>query len=227
MLLRHCWASALGGGRLRVQHGVTQSGSVTDLKFSKRRALPPPPCCFRRYPFVQRAADATNPKGVVVMNEDGETVDAVMVNEDFRMAPPPEYRMLPAEWRPVRACFRELHTRFKANYSRPVAEGEILHCLYFTCVRPEVRGQGLMKALWDETQVVARDYGYKQLVAEAPTREVRSVLEESLGFKEVAAVEYADWRFEGTTPTEALALANPVEWSRLSISVRNVFSNMY
>ncbi len=176
---------------------------------------------------MQRAADATNPKGVVVMNEDGETVDAVMVNEDFRMAPPPEYRLLPAEWRPVRACFRELHTRFKANYSRPVAEGEILHCLYFTCVRPEVRGQGLMKALWDETQVVARDYGYKHLVAEAPTREVRSVLEESLGFKEVAAVEYADWRFEGATPTEALALANPVEWSRLSISIRNVFSNMY
>lgn len=172
-----------------------------------------------------RAAEAANPKAVIVLNEDGETVDGVMINEDFRVAPPPEYKMLPSDWRPVRAAFRELHTRFKANYTRPVSEGEILHCLYFTCVRPEMRGEGVMHQLWNETVDVAKDYNYRHLAAEASTQEVRDVLEKSLGFREVASVDYTDWRFEGFTAMEELVQEDPLEWSKLSIGVRNVHSD--
>jgi len=176
---------------------------------------------------MMRAAEATNPKAVVMLSEDEETVDAVMVNEDFRQAPPAEYRMLASDWRPVRACFRELHTRFKGNHTRPITDGEIMHCLYFTCVRPEGRGQGQMKALWSGTVEVAKEYGYRHLVAEASTQEVRDVLHSHLGFKEVAAVDYADWRFEGFTPMEEVVAKDPKEWTRLSMSIRNVPSDMY
>jgi len=106
-----------------------------------------------------------------------------------------------------------------------VSEGEILHCLYFTCVRPEMRGEGVMHQLWNETVDVAKDYNYRHLAAEASTQEVRDVLEKSLGFREVASVDYTDWRFEGFTAMEELVQEDPLEWSKLSIGVRNVHSD--
>lgn len=179
------------------------------------------------YMFINRAAEDRRAKSVIAINPDGRTVDAVMVNEDFKLMPPDEYEHLPSDWRPVRAAFRELHTRFKANHPHPVEEGSVMHCLYFTCVRPEVRGRGLMKDMWNETLLAAQEFNYKHIVAEASTREVRDVLHERLGFREIASVDYETWKFEGYPLFRELRQRDPEQYENLWLGMRRIVSDLY
>lgn len=191
---------------------------------------------------------------MIAWNTATGVVDGVMINEDFSMPPPAEYHALPAaEWRATRSIFKELHTRFNGHH---VAEpGTTMHCLYFTCTRLSVRGQGVMQGLWRETIAVARDYSYGHIVAEAGREEVRQVLDEKLGFREVAAVRYDEPHHHPATAAVAPAAASstgsgsgsgsgsaseaarsvfaklrevdPVQYTRLSLHLRNVPSDLY
>lgn len=182
-----------------------------------------------------------------------------MINEDFARQPPPEYHALPAaEWRATRSIFKELHTRFNGHHA--AAPGTTLHCLYFTCTRLSARGRGIMQGLWRETIGVAREYSFAHIVAEASREEVRQVLDEKLGFREVAAVRYDEPPHHpdvavavgaasavaaagsgagsvGSASSAAAAAAqsvfaqlrsvDPTQYTRLSLHMRNVPSDLY
>jgi GNAT superfamily N-acetyltransferase len=99
--------------------------------------------------------------------------------------------------------------------------------MYFTCVHPSARGQGVMKGLWKSTIDVAREHGYATITAQAGSEAVRQVLAEHLGFTEMAAVKYNDFEFEGNRVFAELPLHDPVQYSRISIHKRSVPSNLY
>ena len=63
--------------------------------------------------FVDRAASQN--LSLVAVDESTEKVHAVMLNEDWKEPPPMAYHSIASEWRPVRAAFNEVHTRFKAE----------------------------------------------------------------------------------------------------------------
>ena len=99
----------------------------------------------------------------------------------------------------------------------------------------------------------ARENGYTHVTAQAGSSTVRRILHEQLGFDEVASVNYSSWEYaeppvaaaegEGGDGAHAdaapghggrvskvlaeLALRNPAEYDRLSISIRRVPSNLY
>jgi hypothetical protein len=45
-------------------------------------------------------------------NEASDSVVGVIINEDWKDKQPPQYRALGDEWRPVRAIFNNLHTKY-------------------------------------------------------------------------------------------------------------------
>lgn len=104
-----------------------------------------------------------------------------------------------------------------------------------------------MKGLWHQTVDVAQDegihsappaircagcyaplvfVGFSHILAEAGTEDVRQVLAEHLGFREVEAVQYPSFESSGIS-FAALAKLDPVQFTRLSLMKRSVPSNLY
>lgn len=190
-------------------------------------------------PFVERAANAPRPLSVVAVNEATGRVDGVMIAEDWTAPRPLAYRSaLSSEWVPVRALFSELHARYvSARGARPIFPREEVRCLYFTTVHPSARQQDVMKSLWRGTIDAAREGGFKVITAQASTDATRTVLNDTLGFSEVAAVPFDSWTIPpadaalaGCSPTLFADLATRKGgdgWGRLSIHKRAVPSNLY
>ena len=103
----------------------------------------------------------------------------------------------------------------------------MIRCMYFTCVHPSARGQGVMKGLWKNTIDIARENGYKYITAQASSTAVRQVLQEHLGFQEIAHVDYKEFDFEGNKIFAELPHHNSGEYSKISIHRRKVPSNLY
>ena len=105
----------------------------------------------------------------------------------------------------------------------------MIRCLYFTCVHPSARGQGVMKGLWKSTIDAARENGYQYISAQASSENVRAVLSSHLGFSEVASVPYETYEpvRGGGRPFAELAAHDPANYSRISIHRRKVPSNLY
>jgi len=171
--------------------------------------------------FVQRAAHKD--LSVVAINPETDQVVGVHINEDWKQTPPDAYRDL-HDWRPVRAIFNLLHTRFKANTQHIAEYGKVLHPLYFTCVRPEFQGQGIVSELWHKSLDIAKEMNYTEMVAEGGTKAAEHVLAKKLGFKEVAKVDFADFLFEGQKPFANLP---KLGFDKLSIYQRPIVSDLY
>ena len=86
--------------------------------------------------------------------------------------------------------------RFKANHARYIRPDTVLHPLYFSCVRPEWRRQGLVGNLVHHALEVASDHHFDTIVCESSALHT-SLACEQLGFKEVASVEYRSFLYEG------------------------------
>eukprot|EP01116_Phalansterium_solitarium_P009120 TRINITY_DN23150_c0_g1_i1.p1 TRINITY_DN23150_c0_g1~~TRINITY_DN23150_c0_g1_i1.p1 ORF type:complete len:231 (+),score=24.08 TRINITY_DN23150_c0_g1_i1:181-873(+) len=173
--------------------------------------------------FVRRAGEKD--LSVVAYNEQEDRVEGVMINEDWKEKQPDFYRQLD-DWRPVRAIFNELHTRFKAHNSR-IDYGRILHPLYFTCVRPEYRGQGLLNELWERTLETARARNYEAIVAEGSTPAAEAILTTTrIGFKEAVAVPFSEFLYEGE-PVYRHLTSGQHGFKKLAMYQRDVNSNLY
>jgi len=178
--------------------------------------------------FIDRSAHAANPLSIVAFNRATGVVDGVMVNEDWLQPPPAAYMALPAEWHATQGIFRALHTRYNESPGAPVAPGDAIRCLYFTCVRPEVRSQGVMKGLWRHTIDVARDFGFKNVLAQAGGEHTRQVLEHHLGFREAVSIDYREYGKQHALPGLAeLPKVDPINYSRLSLMGRKVPYDLY
>jgi len=168
--------------------------------------------------FVQRAAK----KDLSFVAVKDDLVQGVIVNEDWKELPPEYYSQL-EDWRPVRAIFNELHTRFKAAQPR-IEVGKVLHPLYFTCVRPEYRRQGIVSQLWAKSVAVAQEHNYEYMVSEASTVKTEKVLCDKLGFKEVTNVPFTDFMFEGKKYFSEL---EKLGYNKLSIYARSITSDLF
>jgi GNAT superfamily N-acetyltransferase len=117
---------------------------------------------------------------VVSIDKETGKVVGVMINEDWTTPRPAPYRtQLSSDWWPVRSLFADLHERFVEATPYVIHRGEMIRCMYFTCVHPSARGQGVMKGLWKSTIDVAREHGYKSVTAQASSENVRQVLQVS------------------------------------------------
>lgn len=134
---------------------------------------------------------------------------------------------LSSDWWPVRSVFAELHSRFVDQHGSGIEKGDMIRCMYFTCVAPSARGQGVMKGLWKHSVDKAREKGYSYITAQAGSENVRQVLQDHLGFREIAAVSYSQFEFEGQKLFAELPAHDPVQYSRISIHRRRVPSNLY
>jgi hypothetical protein len=149
----------------------------------------------------------------------------VQINEDWKQQPPELYRDL-HDWRPVRAIFNLLHTRFKANSPR-IEYGKVLHPLYFTSVRPEFQKAGVVTELWKKSLELAANMNYTEMVAEGSTEVAEHVLARKLGFKEIANVEFDEFLFEGSKPFSKISPARGGNFKKLSIYQRPIISDLY
>jgi len=172
--------------------------------------------------FVDRAASQN--LSLVAIDEDSGDVMAVMLNEDWKEPPPVAYKALTDQWRPVRAAFNEVHTRFKSTQPH-IAPGQMLHTLYFSCVRPEARQQGLMTNMLNKSIQVAQDNNFSSMCADTSTDSVAKVAS-NLGFDPVSSLSYKEWMFDGIKIFEELP-KNKSTWNELSTHVRKIPSNMY
>ena len=171
--------------------------------------------------FVDRAASQN--LSLIALDED-EKVQGVMLNEDWKEPPPIGYHDLAQEWRPVRAAFNEVHTRFKAEqeYIQP---GQMLHTLYFSCVRPEAASQGVMASLFHDSISVARDNNFREMCADTSAEGVAK-LANNLGFDNTAALSYKDFKYNGVNVFSELP-AHDDSWLELATHKRKVPSDMY
>lgn len=62
---------------------------------------------------------------------------------------------------------------------------------------------------------------------QAGSEHVRQVLQEHLGFEEIASLPFATYEYEGQKLFAELPAKDPVQFSRLSLHRRNVPSNLY
>jgi GNAT superfamily N-acetyltransferase len=154
-------------------------------------------------------------------------VSALHAHADWVQQPPAEYHALGADWKSTRGIFKELHTRFHGTQEAPFMPNEALHCLYFTCVRPSARGQGVMKGLWSQTIDAAKDNNYSSVIAEAGSEPVTQVLTEYLGFREVSAVDYASHEHEGKKVYAQLPQSSATAYRALRLLKRRVNSDLY
>jgi len=166
--------------------------------------------------FVQRAAK----KDISFVALHKDSVVGVIINEDWKEAPPEFYKEL-EDWAAVRAMFHELRTRYKSFRPR-IEEGKILHSLYFTCIKPEFRGQGLVSDLLQRSIQVARDQNFETMVAEAAIRETEKVLADKLGFKQITSVNFREFMFRGEHPFGSL----PPD-AKLGIFERSITSDLF
>eukprot|EP01120_Amphizonella_sp_Union-15-10_P004975 TRINITY_DN15721_c0_g1_i1.p1 TRINITY_DN15721_c0_g1~~TRINITY_DN15721_c0_g1_i1.p1 ORF type:complete len:257 (-),score=38.41 TRINITY_DN15721_c0_g1_i1:63-833(-) len=169
--------------------------------------------------FVHRAAESQ--LSFVAINKETGNLEGVLLSEDWKLPPPKLYHQL-EDWRPVRAIFNELHTRYKSMRPR-IEYGKVIHPLYFTCVRPESRRKGIVTALWEHSIMAAREYNYEKMVTEASTSAAASIFIK-LGFKEIASVSFKDFKFEGQNLYANLPES---DFGRLALFERQIPSDLY
>eukprot|EP01094_Clydonella_sp_ATCC50884_P008250 TRINITY_DN1760_c1_g1_i1.p1 TRINITY_DN1760_c1_g1~~TRINITY_DN1760_c1_g1_i1.p1 ORF type:complete len:228 (-),score=76.37 TRINITY_DN1760_c1_g1_i1:159-842(-) len=175
--------------------------------------------------FIERAAEKKPGLSLVAYHEEKKEVVGLIINEDWKDRQPPAYRVLPKEWAPVRAIFNVLHLRFKAAHPQAIEHGTVLHPLYFSCVQPEYRRQGILTTLLEESISIARDFHYEFLVCESSHQSVASVCR-ALGFREKASVSFDSFMFEGKNVFYDIAQEDAMA-DRLSIHERRISSDLF
>mmetsp|Transcript_115061 Transcript_115061/g.171980 ORF Transcript_115061/g.171980 Transcript_115061/m.171980 type:complete len:224 (-) Transcript_115061:33-704(-) len=198
------------------------ANSFADDPFSKVSGLQPADWAAMSGMFVERAA--TKDLSVIAVNSDNGNVEGVMLNEDWKEKKPEEYSQLSEKWRPIRAIFNKLHISYKARHSRYIQPHEILHPLYFSCIRPELRRKGLIGQLFNKSLEIASDYHFDTVVCESSTTSTALACGQ-LGFREIAQVEYRTFLYKGETVFYPLPGINP-EYQKLTVLERPIQSNL-
>lgn len=171
--------------------------------------------------FVQRAAQRD--LSFVAFNEESGQIEGVIINEDWKEKQPDAYREL-TDWAPVRAIFNELRTRFKSAHPS-IEHGKVLHPLYFTCVRPDARNQGIVSQLWMKSVELAQMRNYEKMVAEASSPATQQILTNTrLGFREIANVSFEDFKFQGRHVFKDLTKEG---FEKLAIYERPIISDLF
>ena len=78
---------------------------------------------------------------------------------------------------------------YKARHQRYIQPHSILHPLYFSCVKPEYRRQGVASELFKESLNIASDFHFDTVVCESSSASTTAAIGQ-LGFREVGVIEW-------------------------------------
>lgn len=172
--------------------------------------------------FVQRAAE--NDLSFVAYDEQKDKVVGVILNEDWKERPPHLYYEL-EDWKAVRTIFYDLHMKFKEIHPQ-IEKGKVLHPLYFSCVRPELRKQGLIQMLWEKTVEMSRSRNFETVAAEASSPETENLLKNKLGFQEAARIDFESFHMHNGVDQPFKGLKR-FGLEKLALYTRPIPSNLY
>merc|ERR1712194_86555 len=174
-------------------------------------------------PFVERCSE--DKLSFVVVDHNTDEVKGVMLNEDWKEPPPKQFHKLDDVWKPAQALFAAANNEFKHNEGH-IARGTLLHTLYFSTVHPELRRQGAMQQMWQESVEVAQKFNFSEMMAHCTT-DAGERLAEKLGFdRQSNGIRFADFTYHDQKPFVDLPKMNQ-EWRKLACYKRKVPSDLY
>ncbi|HVA56452.1 MAG: GNAT family N-acetyltransferase [Gemmatimonadaceae bacterium] len=121
------------------------------------------------------------------------TLAGALLGEDFGTPPPAGLDDVSPRFAPIRALLDGLDERYRA--SRDILPGAYAH-LFMVGVAQDYAGQGIAQQLVTRCLANARARGYRVAVTEATGTTSQHVFRK-LGFREVLATRYQDFRFRG------------------------------
>eukprot|EP00656_Telonema_subtile_P034317 TRINITY_DN38416_c0_g1_i2.p2 TRINITY_DN38416_c0_g1~~TRINITY_DN38416_c0_g1_i2.p2 ORF type:complete len:225 (-),score=60.62 TRINITY_DN38416_c0_g1_i2:114-788(-) len=173
-------------------------------------------------PFVERCSD--DKLSFVVVDSNTDKVKGVLLNEDWKEVPPKEFRHLDDAWKPAQALFASANNQFKSQQGH-IARGQMLHTLYFSCIHPELRRQGMMQQMWQESVEVAQKNNFSELMVHC-TSDAAESLAGKLGFQRQNVVKFSEFGYDGQKPFMDLPEMNE-DFRELACFKRKVPSDLY
>ena len=152
----------------------------------------------------------------------GDLSEPFSTNSTFRKNS--RYFFVPATGRRLGLLIEHSSYSFKANHARYIRPDTVLHPLYFSCVRPELRRQGVVGNLLHNALEIASDHHFDTIVCESSSEQTTAACEQ-LGFKEVASVEYRSFLYEGENVFYPLPGMNE-DYQKLAILERPIQSGL-
>lgn len=144
------------------------------------------------YLFVRKAAR----EGLSLLARDPITQEVMgcLVAEDFVISPPEGIETVSERFWPIFALLGGLDETYKET--RPVAPGELYH-IFMVGVERAFAGSGVIHKLNLAAERLAQSKGYKGAIGEATGPISYGIYTKRQLFKEVNAIAYRDFRFEG------------------------------
>lgn len=110
---------------------------------------------------------------------------------------------LDGKMRIVFAVLNELEKRWLQQSSDSKTTGKTLKLLMMG-VEEEYEGLGLATRMVSFTLERAKDSGFKKVVVQASAAATQHIFIQKYGFKQISAIKYADFEYEGCRPFETL-----------------------
>lgn len=129
---------------------------------------------------------------LVAKDEKSGDVIGFSILEDF-VTELPNLDSVDARFLPIMNLLGELDDWYKSNYK--VKCGEILH-LFMTGVDEQYRGQGIAHKLMEEVFNLAKDNGYRSIIAEC-TGAITQHIRAKYGFQAIKEIEYKTYLYNG------------------------------
>jgi hypothetical protein len=148
------------------------------------------------YDFVEIFVNKAITDGLSIVTKDKETdrVVGCLVCQDFNADLPDGIEKVAESFAPIFSLLGHLDERYKARYQ--VNKGELYH-LFMGGVVKEYAGQGIIHQMTRQGEILARAYGFKAAIGEATGPISQHVYLKHLGYKEIDAICYDDFLYEG------------------------------
>ncbi|GAB1538935.1 hypothetical protein NUACC21_16000 [Scytonema sp. NUACC21] len=129
---------------------------------------------------------------LVAKDEESGDVIGFSILEDF-VSEFPKLDGIDTRFLPILNLLSELDDWYKSNYQ--LKPGEVLH-LFMTGVDERYRGQGIAQKLMEEIFNVAKNNGYKSIIAEC-TGAITQHIRAKYGFQAIKEIEYKTYLYNG------------------------------
>ncbi|KAK5584015.1 hypothetical protein RB653_005622 [Dictyostelium firmibasis] len=174
--------------------------------------------------FVERAAKKD--LSLVAINNENDQIVGCIINEDWKTREPEEFHTsLDKKWDPVKSIFSNLHHRYKQEHPNSIRFGEVIHSLYFTCVVPSSRGQGVAYDMWYHSTDIGRAHNFQYMCAETATVSGQKLCEQ-IGFTPKSSIPYNKFEYQGERIFQKLPQVDP-NFEKLTIWEKKIVSNLY
>jgi hypothetical protein len=149
------------------------------------------------YDFVEIFIHKAISEGLSIVAKDPDTdrIIGCLVCQDFNADLPEGIERVSESFAPIFSLLTHLDERYKARYG--VNMGDLYH-LFMGGVAKKYSGQGIIHQMTHQGEMLARSYGFKAAIGEATGPVSQHVYLNHLGYKEIDAVTYRDFVYQGT-----------------------------